>query len=206
LRSRRLETLLGTRIDDVTYAQVTNLVTNQVAEAFDLDSEEQLYSRADSDKRKLATAVAALANTAGGLVVIEEDDQARAAGGTTVTLSDGEVGRMRQIVAPLNAPLPGRSTVASTRTAVVLPAPFGPNSPNTVPRSTSKSTPSRAVTSPKRLRKSCTTIAFSIIALPSRRRSRFDRATGPRGHCVVDGTPEGLGKCGPHDNEPAASS
>jgi hypothetical protein len=127
LRSRRLETLLGSRIDDVTYARATNPVTNQVAEAFDLDVKEQLYGRADSDKRKLATYAAALANTGGGLVVIgiEEDDQARAARVTRVTLSDGEVGRMRQIVASLSAPLPvfdivPREDPANTNTGFYL--------------------------------------------------------------------------------------
>lgn len=108
LRSRRLETLLGSRIDDVTHAQVSGLVTNQVVEAFDLDYKSRLYGRADADKRDLAGDVAALANTAGGLIVlgIEEDDQARATAAPGVALSDGEVTRMLQVVASLTAPLP----------------------------------------------------------------------------------------------------
>ena len=41
--------------------------------------------------------------------------------------------------------------VASTRTAVVLPAPFGPSRPSTVPVPTARLTPARAVVAPKRL-------------------------------------------------------
>ena len=39
-------------------------------------------------------------------------------------------------------------SVVRMRTAVVLPAPLGPSSPQTVPRGTSKPTPSRATFSP----------------------------------------------------------
>src|SRR5258707_6403204 len=37
------------------------------------------------------------------------------------------------------------------RTSVVLPAPFGPRRPNTMPSATSRSTPARAVVDPNRL-------------------------------------------------------
>ena len=40
------------------------------------------------------------------------------------------------------------SNVVRIDTAVVLPAPFGPSSPTTVPSSTTRSRPARAVTSP----------------------------------------------------------
>src|SRR4051794_3300936 len=46
-------------------------------------------------------------------------------------------------------PLSGRSNVVSTRTVVVLPAPFGPRTPSTVPAGTARSTPRRAWTEPK---------------------------------------------------------
>ena len=45
-------------------------------------------------------------------------------------------------------PQSGCSRVVSTRTAVVLPAPFGPSRPRTVPSGTSRSSPSSARTSP----------------------------------------------------------
>src|SRR5207244_10550187 len=44
------------------------------------------------------------------------------------------------------------NSVASTRMAVVLPAPFGPRSPKTSPERTPKLTPSSAWTLPKRYR------------------------------------------------------
>jgi predicted HTH transcriptional regulator len=71
-----LETQLGSRIESVTFEQVSDLVVIQVPEAFDLDFKSQLYGRADKDRRELAADVAALANTSGGLIVlgIEEDD------------------------------------------------------------------------------------------------------------------------------------
>src|ERR1700704_4583064 len=52
------------------------------------------------------------------------------------------------------------------RTMVVLPAPFGPSSPNTVPRGTSMSTPSRAWTSPKYFLSPWTMIAASANEAP----------------------------------------
>jgi phosphoglycolate phosphatase-like HAD superfamily hydrolase len=108
LRSRRLEAMLGSRLDNIKFDQVASLATSQVPEAFDLDYKSALYGRSDDDKRKLAGDVAALANTAGGLIIIgiDEDDQARASALSTVALSDDEVGRMHQVIASLTAPLP----------------------------------------------------------------------------------------------------
>ena len=60
-------------------------------------------------------------------------------------------------------PASGASNVASTRTRVVFPAPFGPNSPKTVPSSTSRSTPASAVVVPKRLTTPSTWTAESGI-------------------------------------------
>src|SRR4029453_1923870 len=48
-------------------------------------------------------------------------------------------------------PRDGRSSVASTSMAVVLPAPFGPSSPTIAPAGTSKSSESSARVSPKSL-------------------------------------------------------
>jgi hypothetical protein len=56
-----------------------------------------------------------MANTAGGVIVlgIAEDNRARAAAAPGVALSDGEVGRIRQIVASLVSPLPTVDPVPS---------------------------------------------------------------------------------------------
>src|SRR4051794_30702405 len=51
------------------------------------------------------------------------------------------------IPATVAVPASGSRRVVSTRTTVVLPAPFGPSNPTTVPSGTRRSTPSRARTS-----------------------------------------------------------
>jgi hypothetical protein len=108
LRSRRLQTLLGASLDELRYEHLEALVANHVPEAFDLDFKRELYGNADKDKRDLATDVAALANTAGGLLVlgIEEDRQARAVEAPGVAVSDDEIRRILQIVGSGVVPLP----------------------------------------------------------------------------------------------------
>src|SRR5687767_10263384 len=56
-------------------------------------------------------------------------------------------------------PASGRSSVASIRIVVVLPAPLGPSTPYTVPLGTARSTPSTARTSPKALTRPSASIA-----------------------------------------------
>jgi len=84
------------------------LISNQVPEAFDLDFKSEMYGTSDRDKRDAATDVAALANTAGGLIIagIDEDDQARAAKALGVALSEADERRIRQIVASQVVPMP----------------------------------------------------------------------------------------------------
>ncbi len=108
LRSRRLESLLGTCLEDVKPRHLRALVSGQVAEAFDLDFKAGPYGSGDPDRRELAKDVAALANTAGGLLVlgIGEDDQGRAATAPGVSVTESETRRIRQIVASLVCPLP----------------------------------------------------------------------------------------------------
>src|SRR5438552_18918254 len=86
-------------------------------------------------------------------------------------------------------PPSGRSTVARILTAVVLPAPFGPSSPKTVPTGTSKSMPLSAATLPKCLASPSTRMAVSVTgrfchrccnrgapALTTPPRGRWDRS------------------------------
>ncbi len=104
----RDQSLFGSQLDAVTEAHIRGLVKASVQEAFDLDFKGELYGRGDSDRQALTGDVAALANTAGGEIVlgIEEDEHARASDAPGVDLSDAEVARIRQIVASLVAPLP----------------------------------------------------------------------------------------------------
>src|SRR6266496_3510732 len=108
LRSQRLEALLGAPISGVSYDQVAAVAEVQVGEDFDLDFKRGPYGNSDRDKRELASDVAAMANTAGGLIVLgmEEDDQARAVQAAEMPVDDREVNRMLQIIAAGIAPMP----------------------------------------------------------------------------------------------------
>lgn len=65
LRSRRLEAVFGAPISNVSYADVKALAaTNSVPEDYDLDFKRDLYGHSDSERRKLAGDVAAMANKA----------------------------------------------------------------------------------------------------------------------------------------------
>ena len=108
LRSARLEALLGSRLELVQHADLMALISNRVPEAFDLDFKSEMYGPTDRDRRDAATDVAALANTAGGLLVlgIDEDDQARATAAPGLELSEADERRIRQIVGSQVVPMP----------------------------------------------------------------------------------------------------
>ena len=108
LRSRRLESLFGASLDSLQAGNVHALVMSSAQEAFDLDFKGTLYGRGDSDRRALAGDVAAMANTAGGVIVlgVAEDEQARAVATPGVQVTDAEVARIRQVIASLVAPMP----------------------------------------------------------------------------------------------------
>ncbi len=108
LRSARLEALLSSPLELVQHADLMALISNQVPEAFDLDFKSEMYGPTDKDRRDAATDVAALANTAGGLLVlgIEEDDQARATAAPGLELSEADERRIRQIVGSQVVPMP----------------------------------------------------------------------------------------------------
>lgn len=74
LRSRRLESLFGTTVDGLTAEHIESLVENAVMEEFDLDFKRDLYERTDQKRRDLAGDVAAMANSAGGVIILGVDD------------------------------------------------------------------------------------------------------------------------------------
>jgi hypothetical protein len=88
----------------------------------------------------LAGDVAALANSAGGILVlgIAEDDHARAATAPGVTISDGEIRRIHQIVAEKVAPvpvvevLPVHDPANPGRGFLVIAVPRSPRAPHAV--------------------------------------------------------------------------
>ncbi|MEU4339437.1 ATP-binding protein [Micromonospora lupini] len=109
LRSRRLEAVLGAPLDAVEAEHIRSLVDNGVEEAFDLDFKRDPYKHNDAGKRSIAGDVAALANTAGGVIILglDEDEQtARASASPGVDLTEDEVSWMRQTIAANMAPMP----------------------------------------------------------------------------------------------------
>ncbi|MFG1912995.1 helix-turn-helix domain-containing protein [Kribbella sp. NPDC048928] len=113
LRSRRLEQVFGVPLDAVGAEHVEALVDDSVQEALDLEFKRELLT----DGTKLATVVAALANTAGGVIVFgideENDGQGRARSHPGVPVSDAEERRMRQAIAANVFPLPRFDIIAA---------------------------------------------------------------------------------------------
>src|SRR5260370_40359698 len=109
LRSRRLDALLGVSLDTAEYGHFEALVSAQVSESFDLDFKAGLCGSAEKGKHDLAADVAALANTAGGLLILDipGDKEARAAAAPGVAISDQKIRRVHPRAAALGAPLPG---------------------------------------------------------------------------------------------------
>jgi hypothetical protein len=108
LRSRRLETLLGAPVADLTAGHMHAAVEAKIAESHDLDWKGEAYGNSDKDKRELAADVAALANTVGGLIVlgVAEDGHACASAAPGVRLSDAYRNQLLQVIASSVAPVP----------------------------------------------------------------------------------------------------
>ncbi|HEY5120910.1 MAG TPA: ATP-binding protein, partial [Acidimicrobiales bacterium] len=114
LRSRRLETVLGAPVDELSARNIEVLAGNGVSEAFDLDFKGTLYGNSDKERRDLCGDVAALANTSGGVIIggVEEDEHAIAAATPGVELGDAERNRMLQTLASGVAPLPALDVIS----------------------------------------------------------------------------------------------
>ena len=139
LRSRRLESVFGTTLDGLTAEHIESLVGNAIEEEFDLDFKRDLYERNDQKKRDLAGDVAAMANTAGGVILLGVEDQdGRATAAPGVDLSDEETRRMLQVVASLVAPMPVfdinlvPQADSTTRGYYVIAVPRSPSAPHAV--------------------------------------------------------------------------
>jgi hypothetical protein len=134
LRSRRLDAIFGVPLAELTPAEVHNLVAAQVTEDFDLDFKRDLYGASDGEKRSLAADVAALANAAGGLLLIgvEEDEHARAVATPGVAVTDAEISRVRQIIASNVAPVPLVDAWAIGSEFLAIAVPRSPLAPHAV--------------------------------------------------------------------------
>ncbi|MFC8453875.1 helix-turn-helix domain-containing protein [Kitasatospora sp. NPDC057223] len=108
LRSRRLEEVFGTTVNALEHEHIKSLVTNAVREQSDLDFKLTLYERNDKGKYALAGDVAAMANTAGGVILlgVGEDDHGAAGTVPGVDIGDEEIRRIHSVVAGNVFPLP----------------------------------------------------------------------------------------------------
>ncbi|NSL43656.1 helix-turn-helix domain-containing protein [Streptomyces sp. 8P21H-1] len=70
----RLTAALGRHPDDLTEDDLQRAVDNHIPESVDLDWKKDFYKGTDADKKELAKDVSAMANTAGGMVVVGVDD------------------------------------------------------------------------------------------------------------------------------------
>lgn len=70
----RLIATLGRHPDDLTEDDLQRAVDSQIPEGVDLDWKKDFYQGTDAGKKELAKDVCAMANTAGGMVVIGVDD------------------------------------------------------------------------------------------------------------------------------------
>src|SRR3954452_11439487 len=104
LRSRRLEAAFGAALSDVNAQHVLELVAGAVREDFDLDFKAQMYGNSDADKRDLAADVAAMANSAGGVIVlgVEENEHAQAVAAPGIAISDEVERRVLQVTAGIS--------------------------------------------------------------------------------------------------------
>ncbi|TDW22104.1 putative DNA-binding protein [Kribbella kalugense] len=107
VRIPRLELILGCPLPAIDWALVNGLVARHVTEDLTLDYKRTLYGASDAEKKELTKDVAALANAAGGLIIlgIDEDAQSAAKEVTEVPLADGERRRMVDVLVRGIAPL-----------------------------------------------------------------------------------------------------
>ncbi len=108
-RSRRLEAVFGSPIGSgMPYAAIASLASDRVSETTDLEYKKEHYGSSDGEKRKLSGDIAAMANAAGGVILlgVEEDEHAAAKKLVHVDLGDEEIRRIRSIAAGGISPLP----------------------------------------------------------------------------------------------------
>ncbi|MFE3143363.1 helix-turn-helix domain-containing protein [Streptomyces scopuliridis] len=70
----RLTAALGRHPDDLTEDDLQRAVDGQIPESVDLDWKKDFYKGSDAGKKELAKDISAMANTAGGMVVVGVDD------------------------------------------------------------------------------------------------------------------------------------
>ncbi|KUN35840.1 ATP-binding protein [Streptomyces longwoodensis] len=151
MRLRRLEDLLGRRLDQVDYNILADLVGNaEAAESEDLDYKKEHYGADDKGREELAKDVAAFANHTGGLLVLGmAEDKGVPSKVFDVDLDDRHVRHIRQVIANNTAPRVPYETIRvpnpdAPDTGFLLLAvprsPYGPHAVTAPPTKPSKDT------------------------------------------------------------------
>jgi hypothetical protein len=104
---RRVEAILGSPLEGVDETALGRLVQFDATEDSDLEFKSELYGRNDAGKHELAKDVASMANLHGALIVVGvQEGDGTASALSPVAAGEGEILRMRQVIASRVAPLP----------------------------------------------------------------------------------------------------
>ncbi|MCF0090005.1 MULTISPECIES: ATP-binding protein [unclassified Streptomyces] len=150
-RLRRLEDLLGRRLDEVDYSILADLVGNaEAAESEDLDYKQAHYGADDKGREELAKDVAAFANHTGGLLVLGmAENKGVPSKVFDVDLDDRHVRHIRQVIANNTAPrvpyetirVPNPDAPGTGFLLLAVPrSPYGPHAVTAPPTKPSKDT------------------------------------------------------------------
>ncbi|MFI6341414.1 helix-turn-helix domain-containing protein [Streptomyces sp. NPDC050535] len=139
-RLRRLEDLLGGRLDSVDYRSIADLIDNvDAAKAEDLDYKREHYGNGDEAREELAKDVAAFANHTGGLLVLGmAENKGVPSKVFDVDLDDRHLRHSRQVIANNTAPpvpyeaIPVHNPVAPGTGFLLLAVPRSPYAPHAV--------------------------------------------------------------------------
>ncbi|MFG3517672.1 AlbA family DNA-binding domain-containing protein [Streptomyces bobili] len=139
-RLRRLEGLLGGRLNDVNYSSIAELVGNtDAAEGEDLDYKRAHYASGDEGREELAKDVAAFANHTGGLLILGmAEDKGVPRRVFDVDLDDSRLRRIRQVIANNTAPpvpyeaIPVHNPEAPGSGFLLIAVPRSPHAPHAV--------------------------------------------------------------------------
>ncbi|MEU2718674.1 ATP-binding protein [Streptomyces sp. NPDC007205] len=151
MRLRRLESLLGRRLDDVDYSSIADLVGNaDAAEGEDLDYKQAHYSADDKGREELAKDIASLANHTGGLLLLGmAEDKGVPSKVFDIDLDDRHLRHIRQVIANNTAPpvpyeairVPNPGAPGTGFLMLAVPrSPYGPHAVTAPPTKPSKDT------------------------------------------------------------------
>ncbi|WP_103538953.1 MULTISPECIES: helix-turn-helix domain-containing protein [unclassified Streptomyces] len=206
-RSRRLEALLGGRLDQLTYDQVAELVNvEEAAEAEDLDYKRELTASDPKGKEELAKDMCSFANHIGGVLIIGLAE-ARGVPSKIMELdlvdTDARLRHLAQVIGSSTAPpvryeaYPVRNPEDPKQGFLILAVPRSPHGPHAVTTPPVKAS-EKALRYPRRTGSRTDWLTETDVATAYRR--RFTEAAD-RGQRLLDVEKEALARL-PASNMP----